>query len=331
MKTRDITEYVLPVLVVVLAASVIGCGGGGGPESQPQAAAERACADLAAVHCQKDDQCVQNGVVTFWGDAATCQARQQSSCLPYLTAPGVTNTTADIENCAAEEAAESCQEFFNGTPCLHAGTRALGESCSQNVQCVTGAYCAIVRGTTCGTCAPRVQSGTSCANVSCSAGLVCVSDNEECQALGTSGAACDTDHPCGYGLSCVRPNATATGTCELAGTVIGAACGYPAPGCYLNAGLHCDGTTGTCAPIGYAGVGEQCGSVNGTYIRCTNASECIAPLGQSYGTCVAAAADGAHCDTVSGPPCLPPAQCVTGSPTATSGTCTIADPTDCNG
>jgi hypothetical protein len=322
-------------LVVGFAASVMGCGGGGGGSgsgAQGQTSAERACSDLAVASCQKEDQCVQNAVVTFYGDAATCQARQQLSCLPYLTAPGVTNTTADVENCAAAATAASCEEFLTGIPCLHAGTRTVGDACSQTVQCVSGAYCAIVRGTTCGTCAPPVQPGSSCAEVSCSHGLVCVSDNLECQPLGSNGDACDTDHLCGTGLWCVRPDAATAGRCEPAGTTAGTPCapsGYTAPGCDFDAGLYCDARTDTCAEVGYASVGAQCGYVNGTYVRCTDASACVTVLGQSNGVCKAAAPDGGPCDTVSGPPCLPPARCVTGNPTATSGTCEIADPLAC--
>jgi hypothetical protein len=47
------------------------------------------------------------------------------------------------------------------------------------------------------------------------------------------------------------------------------------------------------------------------------------------GTCVADAADGTSCNTQTGPACIPPARCATGSPTAVSGTCRFPDPTTC--
>ncbi|MFI5366621.1 MAG: hypothetical protein ACHQ4J_13465 [Candidatus Binatia bacterium] len=317
-------------VAVGLGLSAMSCGGGGGNAAQQQSSAEQACSDLAAANCERLDECIQNGVVDFYGDVATCQARQQQSCVAVLNAPGGTNTDPTVEQCAAAISSASCEDFDLGNiPCFYAGTRAIGQPCGQAVQCVSGAYCAIVTGTNCGTCAAPAQPGDSCMDASCSHGLVCVSENLQCQPLGGSGSACDTDHRCGPGLWCVPP---AAGTCDVAGAAVSVPCdptGATAPGCDINAGLYCDARTNTCLPVAYASAGGRCGYVNGTYTLCTDASACIAVFGQPSGACKAAAQDGMPCSIADGPPCLPPARCVTGNPTATSGTCKFPDPAAC--
>jgi hypothetical protein len=52
--------------------------------------------------------------------------------------------------------------------------------------------------------------------------------------------------------------------------------------------------------------GQPCGDVGGKSVECT-AGTC------EKGVCVARAADGAHCDLVAGPFCLPPALCIQGT------------------
>jgi len=296
---------------------------------------DQACADSATANCTKLDQCVLNGTTIRYGGATTCQTRQKQACLERLGATGTGNNSNSVELCVSEVPAASCSEFDLGTiPECQAkvGSGANGAACAFSGQCES-ANCAVATGTTCGTCAAPNQTGDSCATTSCSQGLFCVATTHQCQPRGASGSACDADHPCGAGLSCVIPAAMASGTCQVAGSSVGAACDpkhQSAPGCDPNAGLYCATQTDTCQAVTYATAGAQCGSVNQVAVACTNASTCFGAQGQTPGTCVADAADGALCDTQAGPSCIPPAVCVTGGGAATSGVCRLPDSTLCH-
>jgi hypothetical protein len=296
--------------------------------------ADQACADAATASCAKLDQCVLHGSAIRYGDASVCQARQKQACLVRLGATGTGNNPAAVESCAGQTPSASCNEFDEGgIPECQAkiGTMANGAACAFPGQCES-ANCAIVTGTNCGTCTPPNQAGDSCATTSCSAGLQCVKSSQQCQPRGTGGDACDTDHPCGAGLSCVTPAAMPSGTCRVAGNTLNAPCDpkhQNAPGCDPNAGLYCDSGTNTCLATAYVTAGAQCGTVNHMLMTCTDASTCFGAQGQTPGTCIADAANGMPCDTDAGPSCIGPARCVTGGPAATAGVCRLPDPTKC--
>lgn len=296
--------------------------------------ADQACADFATANCTKLDQCILNGTTIRYGGASTCQARQKQACLVRLGATGTGNDPAAVELCVSELPSAACGEFDLGViPECEAqiGTLPAGAPCAFSGQCQS-ANCAIVNGTNCGTCAPANQAGDSCATTSCSTGSVCVAATQECQPRGAMGSACDADHPCGAGSSCVTPAAMSSGTCQAAGGSVGVSCDpkrQTAPGCDPNAGLYCDSTTDTCLATTYVTAGAQCGLVNHATAACTNASTCFGAQGQNPGTCVADATNGTACDTQAGPSCIPPARCVIGAPTATSGVCRLPDPTKC--
>ncbi len=297
--------------------------------------ADQACGDLGAANCAKLDQCVLNGSNIRYGGGSTCQARQKNACLARLNAPGIGNNPAGVEQCVSDLPAGSCSDFDLGNipECeAHIGNGVNGAPCAFPGQCASS-NCALVTGTACGTCAPPTQAGDSCATASCSHGFTCVSATQLCQPVGNAGAACDADHPCGAGVQCVTPAEASMGTCTIAGTSAGVACDpqrVTAPGCAANAGLYCNGSTQTCAPIAYVTAGAPCGSVNHGVADCTNASTCFGSQGSTPGTCVADAADGMPCDTQVGPACVPPAVCVTGSGAATGGTCRLPDATACH-
>jgi len=207
-----------------------------------------------------------------------------------------------------------------------------GAPCAFSGQCES-ANCATITGTNCGSCAPPNLAGDSCATTSCSQGLFCIAGTQQCQPRGSAGAGCDADHPCGAGLSCVTAAAMPSGTCQTAGSSVETACDpkhQNAPGCDPSAGLYCDASTKTCHAVTYATAGGQCGSINQVSVACTNASTCFGAQGETPGTCVANALEGMACDTQAGPSCVPPATCVTGSPTATNGVCRLPDPTVCH-
>jgi hypothetical protein len=294
---------------------------------------DQACTDFAAAQCTKLDQCVVNGTTSRYGGVAICQARQKEACLARLNAPGTGNNPSDVELCTQQLPTASCTDFDLGNvpECLaKVGTRENGQPCAFPGQCQSS-ICAIATGTNCGTCAMASQSGESCATTSCSHGFACVKDTQ-CQPLGTSSSPCDANHPCGAGLSCVTPSGAQSGTCETAGSSVGTPCDpqhQTAPACDPNVGLYCDGTTRSCLAVTYTLTGGACGFVSPIVVHCTNDSTCFGALGQTPGLCAANAVDGAHCDTQLGPSCLPPAQCVTGSASATAGTCQLPDAAAC--
>jgi hypothetical protein len=136
---------------------------------------------------------------------------------------------------------------------------------------------------------------------------------------------------------------TATsGTCQAQGQKVGASCDpshETAADCDSTLELYCDAvkankTFHTCLQAAKAGPGKPCGTVNGVYTQCTGASVCekLASTGDAGTTsvCVARAADGASCDTVTGPACMAPARCIgTQLDGGTSGKCTLPDTTPC--
>jgi hypothetical protein len=296
--------------------------------------ADQACADFATANCGKLDECVLNGTTIRYGGATTCQVRQKQACLVRLGANGTGNNPDAVEACVSEVPTASCADFDSGSiPECEAkiGSLADGAACTFGGQCKSS-NCAIVNGTNCGTCAEPNQAGDSCATTSCSQGFVCVAASQQCQPRGSAGANCDADHPCGPALSCVTPAQAASGTCQDAGESEGTACDpkrQSGAGCDPSSGLYCDSASNTCLPAMHAIAGGQCGSVNHVTVVCTVASTCFGAQGQTPGACLANVPEGMPCDTQAGPSCLLPAQCVTGGPTATSGTCRLPDPTAC--
>jgi len=311
---------------VVLVMVWAGCSSG--------PSVDEACTQTAAASCAKLDQCIKNGVVTRYGDLATCQARLKQSCVSSLGAPATGNTPAFVEVCAAAIPAATCADYEGANVAACAtkmGTLATGAACTYAAQCAT-AFCAIAKGTNCGVCAATSNPGDSCATTTCSRGLTCVASTSTCQVDGATNAACDRDHPCGFGLSCVGAAMTTMGTCQPSGKTVGAACDsrrMTAPACDANQGLTCDAVSKMCVALTYASDGMPCGLVGTTVTACGNASVCYGSSGVTPGTCKAAAKDGAACDTDAGPGCLPPARCVTGSATVTSGMCQLADAAAC--
>jgi hypothetical protein len=149
-----------------------------------------------------------------------------------------------------------------------------------------------------------------------------------CAAVVSLNGACDGTHPCDNGLACVGASSTAMGTCQTAGTRVGAACGGSNGGCDGTLGLYCAGAAGakTCAAMTYVGDGQACGAMaDGSRVACAG-GECYTATGvagsSDMGTCKAAVDSPNACDTALGPGCLSPARCVT-SGTGTAGTCVV--------
>ena len=297
--------------------------------------ADQACTDLAIADCTKLDQCVLNGTTVRYGGASTCRGRQKQICLLRLGATGTGNSPTDVEQCVGQVPSATCGDFDLGNiPECEAkvGGGGTGAACAFAGQCESS-NCAIVNGTNCGTCAAPNNAGDSCATTSCSHGFTCVAATQECQPVGAQSGTCDSNHPCGAGLTCVIAASAASGTCEVSGTTLGAPCDpkhQTAAGCNTSMGFYCSSASNSCAPVVYVNAGAQCGTIAGQLYACTDASTCFGAQGSTPGTCIADAADGAACDTQAGPSCIAPAQCVTGSPAVTNGICRYPDPTKCS-
>ncbi len=360
------------IIAIVLAPAA--CGGGGSSGTGGAAsttgtdtgsggsttAGTKACADEAAALCTLRDKCLPGfEIPKLYGTLAACQSRAAQTCLNALDAKGQANTPTHVEACAAAYPSESCADLFDTTPvaaCVPpAGTLATGAACGASGQCAS-TYCAITSTAVCGTCQPLPVAGAPCeAQADCGRDLACATSNVAgdggvptsgtCAAWVDTGGACLTGvMPCKEGLSCVGdvPAMMTMGTCQTAGSAVGAACqtsrktvagcadGYA---CIAPAGAN---GMGTCQAIQLVAKGAMCGNI-GTPVtsvaQCKASGLCqkAAPT-DATGTCVAAAADGAACDNdpAIGPPCLVPAKCVVpaGSP-GTAGTCTVPNAATC--
>jgi hypothetical protein len=288
-----------------------------------------ACAQEAAALCDKIDLCVKNATTLFFTDKPTCVSRAKSDCVATLGAADIDTSPDDVVACATALPNASCDDALANkvTACdPKPGKRATGAACADDAQCQS-TYCAIVKGTNCGTCAAPSSAGDSCATSSCSRGLKCNDKTSTCQPDGASGASCDEGHPCGYRLSCVTPIGMSTGSCQAAPTTLGASCDVRqrnAPECDYTSALTCGVLSNTCEAATYTGAGGACGLVGIKIVFCNAASICFGAMGATPGVCKALALEGQACDDTNGPACMAPARCVGGS-------CALPDPGRCGG
>jgi hypothetical protein len=315
----------LASLLLFLAA----CGSGG-------VSGDQACADEAAARCSQFSACSVMDVALqrAFPDMNTCLQREKLSCTAALSAPMSGNTPSLIEKCTAAIKAMSCGDFLDGaTPqdCIVPGPLANGAPCYANAQCQSS-VCLLAKGSACGTCQPQPAAGASCATTGCGHNLNCPTAAMMCEVLGTQGAACDRLTPCASGFSCIGANAAMMkqGACQAAASSVDAPCDpkqQVMPGCDTTKGLTCNNTL-NCAVTVLAPNQGSCGKqTDGSNVQCAAGGGCY-PLGAATGTCATAAADGAACDTMNGPPCLLPARCVTAAG-STAGTCQLVDPASC--
>ncbi|HEX4516333.1 MAG TPA: hypothetical protein VH054_22450 [Polyangiaceae bacterium] len=332
-------------------------GDAGGDSGDPT----KACNDEATALCGLRDSCSPGyDIMLVYGSTPTCVSRVAQACIGALSAKGTGNDASLVETCAGAYPSETCTSFFDGDPvaaCVPtAGTLATGAACGASAQCAS-TYCAVTSTTVCGTCQPLPAAGTACQmQADCGRDLACATPTlavgdagvpaPKCAAFVASGGSCLTGYqPCQAGLSCVGDDEATmkNGTCQTSGATVGAACDgtrKTAPGCFADLGLVCIPTAkgsavGTCKNIQIVSTGATCGAIGSMPITgfavCGASGLCKkAASTDTNGTCVAAAADGAACDSdpANGPPCLSPAKCVsTGSGTA--GTCTPPNASTC--
>lgn len=315
---------------VALALALSGCGS----SSSSGLSADAACSKLADARCERVGTCNVDGIQVRYGDLASCQGAQKAACMNSLAASstGATPTTASA--CADALPAVDCSDYNNNllpAACQPAvGKLPAGAACAFSAQCGTQ-FCGIDKTASCGVCQPQPQVNDSCEHLtSCGAGLTCVAKGTLCvREDPKAGDACDADTPCGSGFSCVRSKAMTTtaaavqGVCQPAMETAGATCDAKkktSAGCDPAKGLTCDPTSMLCVAAVVASAGQAC---DDDLTFCSSAATCVIPTGATMGTCVAAAADGAACDTANGPSCLTLSRCiVTGA--GTSGTCQLA-------
>jgi hypothetical protein len=335
------TSRLVGVFAAVLAVGACGkvtsskadAGGDGG------LAANQACATLAQAECGKRDICSTGTSITrVYGEMSVCLTRAALECTTRLGAPNTGASPQAVSKCAADYAALSCNDFFDGklpADCTPSGPGANGQPCAFNGQCAT-AYCGGDEDALCGTCEAQPAAGDSCAGSFCGPGQNCVAATMTCEEVGILNGSCDTNDPCGNGLSCVGVSSTSTeGTCEVALGTAGAACGGgTTPGCNGSLGLACVGATGskTCVTISYVSDGMPCGNLSNTAFALCKAGTCYTPTGvasgSEMGTCKVDAIEGAACDTALGPSCMTPARCIVGDG-GTSGLCALPTGSTC--
>jgi hypothetical protein len=295
----------------------------------------QACADVAAARCQKVQQCNPQGLLNTYGDLASCESTQSTTCVANLAAPDTANSAAHTEGCAQATPTQSCDDYFLGnvpSACTPpAGPRDAGSDCAVSGQCTT-AYCLIPKTTACGACDAPPGLGSACFNNSCGPGFLCDNVSSLCVAPVSASGACDDSSVCAPGLTCLGNTATALGACVALAT-LGDSCDLANGGsrCDARLGLSCNVVAGkVCAPVATASASETCGTVDGGVIDCLADAFCQKPDGSPVGTCVAPAADGAPCDMLNGPICAAPSRCVLNAEGGTTGLCQLTNPQSCN-
>jgi hypothetical protein len=284
-----------------------------------------------------------NEILAF-GDDPTCLTREALVCENNLhVAPSaIGSNITHIETCAQAYPAFSCSSFFQaGLPdrCVISGPDSVGAVCVSNGQCESD-FCAVGEGANCGTCQTQPSAGDACVTrTGCGHDLICTANI--CVSPAADGQACLTNTlPCVSGDICMADDVpTQTmGTCVPGGKTVGLACDSSRKtmaSCDPTLGLVCSGTAGTCQLSVFVGSGETCGVTGPTNGKitsvCRGGGLCLKDSTSSQGICVAAAADGAACNTDStiGPPCLSPAVCVYTNSSSTAGTCVVPDPRTC--
>jgi len=294
---------------------------------------DTACGDYVDAADSLDTTCGDVGVLpqTRTNFVAVCDA--------LVTAPGVQDLAAQVEQCAGQLRSLDC----NGTAsCKITGTLPDGAACGAGQQCAGGicnttastdptsevacgkcsSYVAIggncstgvcdptAGGCVQGTCVAYAQRDESCTDAPCANALQCDSTSLTCQPYPTEGQSCSTE--------CAYPEKCSSGTC-VDPAQQGGAC---PTGVECATGLVCDSGTRTCSKPGIAEAGQPCGFVNGQIVDCDGGLKCAAPS-QGHPSCVAPKQIGDAC-TVGDGECDVFLACV-------GGTCQVPDYSVCKG
>lgn len=185
------------------------------------------------------------------------------------------NETA-YDSCIAAYASADCEVGQEVGFCDYLlGQQPVGQACSDNNECVTGAYCDGNGTNLCATCRARAIAGQPCDTIPCADGTQCLAVGPQnlCIPFTASvGAACGTvaSGLCRGRLQCVQGSAT----CERPAAA-GAACdpqGQLRAACNIYVDQACD--AGVCRDVTWVGVGQTCDAVN----ACTVEGNCAGGL-----------------------------------------------------
>lgn len=286
-----------------------GCSGSGSSSSSGGGVtAAQACDAQVDADCGILQRCAPFYLTYLYGDMTACKTRLRLNCESNFSKNGVRATPTEAKACADATAAESCSTLYSGDTLSQcdttAGSLTNGTTCGNAAQCESTA-CRFPANATCGTCTAPVSAGGSCANGEiCAKGLTCA-NNGNCVTPGGAGSTCGANSPCKGTLVCNN------GTCGSA-LAAGSNCNPQADACDGTAGLFCNPSNSQCQSVAFANAGQPCGLVGGGLTACSAHGFCNRNGGAS-GTCVAAAADGATCNTNTGPDCMLPANCINGT------------------
>lgn len=303
MRTSMMLASALLVLGLGVASSV-GCSPT--PES--------ACQTFDATLCDQLEKCSPFGFQLSYGTQETCEARLKDRCIGALELTGVVATPSDVQSCADDYAALSCDELLGGkkpSTCDVPGTKDDGAACAADVQC-KGGYCRPNGEGKCGVCTTAVDEGGGCDNTNkfCGSGLYCNAD-ATCHKPGPAGATCDNKNPCASTLWCDA------GKCAKPATTEGADCtAADFTSCDGQQGLFCSPVTVKCVKAGVAKLGEACGfDLQANTVTGCEADTYCETDAMGKGTCIAKLAVGSACTIgASGSStCVSSAVCINGT------------------
>lgn len=154
---------------------------------------------------------------------------ERSSLLQFLAGPvsdeRVRYDEARAAECVAQYAAMSCEDFARERPLRvrdmrscspFVGTRATGDVCEYDQQCVTG-YCVFAKPGSDKTCEPLPTNGETCSSGRCADGLFCHFAANVCEPALSLGDECTYDAACTSGLCSFDLSEDArTGYCSVA-------------------------------------------------------------------------------------------------------------------
>jgi hypothetical protein len=261
-------------------AGAAGAGLGGAPgvgdagsdhpvtsDAAAAARAEQACRDAIIV------QCLRLGFCRGYGATQESCEQYADRCPDYYFGPRTLRTVESIEACTAAIRQMTCTDIVMGlaAACLPGGTGEAGAPCSAASECASR-YCS---GTnpTCGTCAPPLDLGAPCGNVSegaCRSGTMCHPAKHVCVALPLAVTHARAGEPCALSgdpligcegdLVCLVPRGGTTGGTCTALPAAGEPCLDSSAGPRCAAGLECGLSTADGGRTLLCGAPPPCGT-----------------------------------------------------------------------
>jgi hypothetical protein len=303
MRALGLQDVAMKVLSLALTSLLVVASACSSTPAPPSVSREDACDSYTKTVCDKLNECAPIDLATIYGDLNTCVARTKLLCLAQLAVPNTSTNVDRLVACASEGKSQSCAEVARDKvkpTCRTApGTLADGEGCNFDEQCVS-TYCKTISGTGCGKCTKRQDVGAICVNDGeCAAGAVCAQG--KCVLPADQLESCGSEKPCAGQLNCIAQKCAEPLPLEADCSMTGSLC---------VGGAYCEGSSNRCKLIAVEQGGQLCGAPQGKIVYCKASGFCSYKPGA---TCLPASADGAGCDDLSGPRCLPPARCAAGT------------------